>query len=63
MSSYVAVVGRPTGETVCIFGLTPQEVRYLQVRITAAVPYLRLSKTLQGHETNDARHLTFAFGT
>ena len=31
MSSYVAVVGKPTGESVCIFGLTPQEVRYLQV--------------------------------
>jgi len=30
MSSYVAVVGKPTGETVNIFGLTPQEVRYLQ---------------------------------
>ena len=34
MSSYVAVVGKPTGETVNIFGLTPQEVRYLQVCIT-----------------------------
>ena len=33
MSSYVAVVGKPTGETVNIFGLTPQEVRYLQVCI------------------------------
>lgn len=32
MSSYVAVVGKPTAETCCIFGLTPQEVRYLQVR-------------------------------
>ena len=31
MSSYVAVVGKPTGENVSIFGLTPQEVRYLQV--------------------------------
>ena len=31
MSSYVAVVGKPVGESVCIFGLTPQEVRYLQV--------------------------------
>jgi len=30
MSSYVAVVGKPVGESVCIFGLTPQEVRYLQ---------------------------------
>lgn len=34
MSSYVAVVGKPTGETVNIFGLTPQEVRYLQVCIS-----------------------------
>lgn len=31
MSSYVAVLGKPTGETSCIFGLTPQEIRYLQV--------------------------------
>jgi len=30
MSSYVAVAGKPTGDSVCIFGLTPQEVRYLQ---------------------------------
>ena len=32
MSSYVAVTGIPTGETCSIFGLTPQEIRYLQVR-------------------------------
>ena len=32
MSSYVAVAGKPTGDSVCIFGLTPQEVRYLQVQ-------------------------------
>ena len=31
MSSYVSVLGTPTGETCCVFGLTPQEVRYLQV--------------------------------
>ena len=31
MSSYVSVLGTPTGETTCVFGLTPQEVRYLQV--------------------------------
>ncbi|TRY61899.1 hypothetical protein TCAL_09158 [Tigriopus californicus] len=30
MSSYVSVVGTPTAETCCIFGLTPQEMRYLQ---------------------------------
>ena len=32
MSSYVAVAGKPSGDSVCIFGLTPQEIRYLQVR-------------------------------
>ena len=32
MSSYVAVAGIPSGNTCSIFGLTPQEVRYLQVR-------------------------------
>ena len=32
MSSYVAITGRPTGDSICIFGLTPQEVRYLQVK-------------------------------
>jgi hypothetical protein len=31
MSSYVAVTGTPSGESCCIFGLTPQEMRYLQV--------------------------------
>ena len=33
MSSYVSVVGKPTAETCCTFGLTPQEVRYLQVSV------------------------------
>ena len=37
MSSYVAVLGKPTGETSCIFGLTPQEIRYLQVRKFVAI--------------------------
>ena len=32
MSSYVAITGKPTGDSICIFGLTPQEVRYLQVK-------------------------------
>jgi len=40
MSSYVAVLGKPTGETSCVFGLTPQEIRYLQVpnAINAILP-------------------------
>ena len=33
MSSYVAVTGVPTGETCGVFGLTPQEIRYLQASI------------------------------
>ena len=33
MSSYVAVAGVPSGDTCSIFGLTPQEIRYLQVSI------------------------------
>ena len=44
MSSYVAVVGKPTGETVSIFGLTPQEVRYLQVCIADWNKYLKWFK-------------------
>jgi len=39
MSSYVAVVGKPTGETVCIFGLTPQEVRYLQSKFPESMKH------------------------
>ena len=38
MSSYVAVVGKPSGETTCIYGLTPQEVRYLQVKFCHLKP-------------------------
>ena len=33
MSSYVAVAGIPSGDTCSIFGLTPQEIRYLQVSV------------------------------
>jgi hypothetical protein len=32
MSSYVAVAGTPQVDSCCVFGLTPQEVRYLKVR-------------------------------
>ena len=32
MSSYVAVSGTPQNDTCYVFGLTPQEVRYLKVR-------------------------------
>ena len=31
MSSYVAVSGRPESNYCCVFGLTPQELRYLKV--------------------------------
>ena len=31
MSSYVAVTGTPQANNCCVFGLTPQELRYLQV--------------------------------
>ena len=31
MSSYVAVTGRPEANFCCVFGLTPQELRYLKV--------------------------------
>ena len=40
MSSYVSVLGTPTGETCCVFGLTPQEVRYLQVGRSLAHPWI-----------------------
>ena len=32
MSSYVAVSGTPSRDSCNVFGLTPQEVRYLRVR-------------------------------
>ena len=44
MSSYVAVLGIPSGDTCSIFGLTPQEVRYLQVSANA---YMNRLNTLR----------------
>ena len=35
MSSYVAVTGIPEANYCGVFGLTPQELRYLQVRCTS----------------------------
>ena len=43
MSSYVAVLGIPSGDTCSIFGLTPQEVRYLQVSAYANAYMNRLN--------------------
>ena len=40
MSSYVAVSGIPSGDTCSIFGLTPQEVRYLQVSGYGQLKYI-----------------------
>jgi len=34
MSSYVAVVGTPSSDFCSVFGLTPQEVRYLKGKFT-----------------------------
>jgi hypothetical protein len=33
MSSYVAVSGTPQNDTCSVYGLTPQEVRYLKVGV------------------------------
>ena len=47
MSSYVAVAGIPSGDTCSIFGLTPQEIRYLQVSIYIFWIFLRIFAFIQ----------------
>jgi len=39
MSSYVAVAGIPSGDTCSIFGLTPQEIRYLQSKFPESMKH------------------------
>ena len=59
MSSYVAVVGKPTGENVSIFGLTPQEVRYLQVntaKIHFDLDFESLDFSLQSKFPDSLKH-------
>ena len=59
MSSYVAVVGKPTGENVSIFGLTPQEVRYLQVntaKIHFHLDFESLDFSLQSKFPDSLKH-------
>lgn len=39
MSSYVAVAGVPSADTCSIFGLTPQEIRYLQSKFKDSIKH------------------------